>query len=108
MHEISGAVDGIDDEAVIGIGALHHAGLLGQEAVAGTGLHQFLAQDLVAAHVGSGHIVARALHRNLQIGKLAKVALHPARRLADGGNHHGHSGGSGHGDILGNRARGGG
>ena len=37
VHEVGGAVDRIDDEAVGGIGALQHAAFLAQETVAGAG-----------------------------------------------------------------------
>ena len=46
VHEVGGAVDGIDDEAVGLVLAFDHAAFLAQEAVAGPGLGQFLDQDL--------------------------------------------------------------
>ena len=89
-HEIEGAVDRIHDEAVFDIDTLALAAFLAEEAIAGAGLFQFLAQDLLAFLVCSGHIVAGTFQRNLQIGDFAIVSLHAAGGFADGGDHDGH------------------
>jgi len=100
MHEVGGAVDGINDEAVIGIGAGHGSRFLHEEAIARAGLFEFGAEHFLAALVGGGHIVAGAFDRDLEVAELAEIALHAAGGLADGGDHDGHGRGGGHGDIL--------
>ena len=58
MHEIGGAVDGIDDEAMALVLALDGAAFLAQEAIAGPRLGQFLDQDFFGALVGAGDEIA--------------------------------------------------
>ncbi len=97
MHEVGGAIDGINDEAVVRVGAVYGSRFLHEEAVAGAGFFQFGAQHFFAALVGGGHVIAGALDGDLQIAEFAEVALHAAGGLADGGDHDGHGGGGGHG-----------
>ncbi len=79
---------------------VHGSRFLHEEAIAGAGLFQFGAQHFFAALVGGGHVVAGALDGDLQIAEFAEVALDAAGGLADGGDHDGHGGGGGHGNIL--------
>ncbi len=97
MHEVRGAIDGIDDEAVIRVLPLGTALLLTEEAIGGPRLGEFLAQHAFTLLVGSGDEIARTLLRHLQAGHLAVVPLHAAGGLAHGIDHDGHHGRTGHG-----------
>ena len=88
MHEIGGAVDRIDDEAVGLVGAFDRAAFLAQKAIAGPRLGQFLDQDLFGALVGAGDEIGRTLHRDLEIFQFAEIADQRAAGLARGGDHH--------------------
>ena len=90
VHEIGGAVDGVDDEAVGLVLALSAAAFLAQEAIAGTGLGEFVDQDLFGALVGAGDEIAGAFHRDLEIFQLIEIAVQRAAGLAGGGDHHVH------------------
>ena len=84
MQEIRGAVERIDDPAVLRIAALRLARFLHQEAVGGTRLLKLGADDLLGAVIGGGDEVRRPLARDLQVLHLAEVALQSARRLGRG------------------------
>jgi len=82
------------------------AALLHDEAVAGAGLLQRLAQDLLGLVIGLGDEVAGPLGEDLQVFDLAEVALQRAGRLHHGVGHHGHQRGADHSYLLRARGRG--
>jgi len=94
VHEVGGAVDRVDDPGVRLVGALDHAALFAQEAVAGAGLQQQFEQGLFRLDVGGGDEVAGALAGHLQLGHLAEIPKHRAGGLADGVHHDLEQGGS--------------
>ncbi len=88
VQEVGGAVERVDDPGVGLVGALDHAALFAEEAVAGPRLQQFLEQRLFGLEVGGADIVGRALLGHLQFGHLAEVARQGAAGLAGGVGHH--------------------
>ena len=87
MEEVGGAVERIDDPAMLVVVALDRAALFHQEAVAGARLRQFGEDDVLGLAVGLADIVAGALQRDLQILHLAEVARQRPAGL-HGGLHH--------------------
>lgn len=87
VHEVGGAVDGIDDPAVRLIRAFAQALFFPQKTVAGAQAGQFLEQGGFDALVGGGDEVAGAFARHLKLADFAEVAGHALARLADGGDH---------------------
>jgi hypothetical protein len=87
VDEVRGAVDGIDEPAMLAIATGNRACLLHHQAIGRARLAQFLLQDALGALVGLGHEVGRAFQRHLEIFDLAKVALHRSRGLARGIDH---------------------
>jgi hypothetical protein len=96
VEEVGGAVEGVDDPGVGGVGALDLAALLTDETVAGAGLHELGHDDLLGLAVGGGDEVGRPLHRDLQMLDLAEVALEAAAGLQGGADHDVEKGGTEH------------
>lgn len=95
MQEVGGAVQRIDDPGVGLVGALDHAALLAQEAVAGAGLFEDFEDHLLGLVVGGGDEVGGTFLGDLQLGDLAEVASQAPSGLAGGVDHHVQKGGSG-------------
>ena len=74
VQEIGGAVQRVDDPAVLGILALHHAAFLHQEGIARARLGEFGEDDLLGLAIGLADIVARSLQRHLEVLDFAEVA----------------------------------
>src|SRR5216683_3989523 len=87
MQEIGGAVERVDDPAVMWIGSRGRAAFLKQETVAGTGAQQFGLQRALGAQIGGRDEIARALDRDLELLNLAEIAVEGARRLERGVGH---------------------
>ena len=96
VQEVHGAVERIDDPAMGLVGAFARAAFLAEEAVAGAGVRELLAQDLLGAPVGGGDEIGRPLERDLQVLDLAEVALERAAGLVGGLDHHVEEGGAEH------------
>ena len=82
------------------VGSFLAAAFLAEEAVAGPRLGELGAQGVLGAAIGGRDEIGRALERDLQMLDLAEVALERARRLAGGGDHHIHQGGTEHHSAL--------
>ena len=66
VQKVGGAVEGIDDPAMGGIGAFDLAALLHEEAVAGTRPGQFGEDDLLGAMIGGADEIRRDLSATLE------------------------------------------
>jgi hypothetical protein len=74
VQEVGGAVERIDDPTVLVVLARDAAALLHQEGIARPGTRQFGVDDFLGLAVGLADIIARSLHRDLQVLHLAEVA----------------------------------
>ncbi len=84
MQEVRGAVERIDQPAVLSVLGFNLAGFFHQEAVIRAGAAQFRVDDLFGAAVCLADIVAGALERNLKILDFAKIASEAAAGLHSG------------------------
>ena len=87
VQEIGGAVERVDDPAMLVVVAGHGAALFHQEGVAGPGTRKLGVDDFFGLAVGLADVVARALQRDLQVLHLAEVAGQRTAGLR-GGLHH--------------------
>ena len=92
VEEVGGAIERVDMPGVALVLPFDVSRFLENQAIAGTRLHQGIAQHLFSLAVGGGDEVAGALARNLEVLDLAIVALEAAGGLADGVDHDGHEG----------------
>ena len=74
VHEVEGAIQRIDNEAVGLVRALDDAALFHDKAIAGTGLGKLVVNDLFGAVVRIGHKVARSLFGDLKIFDFTEIA----------------------------------
>src|SRR6185437_14080955 len=88
VQKIGGAVQGIDDPAVMRVAAGFAAAFLHQEAVSGPRLAEFGAQHLLRLEIGGADEIAGPLERDLELFDLAEIADESARRLESGVSHH--------------------
>ncbi len=95
VEEVGGAVERVDDPGMGLVGAFDESPLLGQDAVARTGLAQLLDQGLLGLDVRRGDEVRRPLLRDLQLHDLAEIARQAAPGLARRRDHHLQEGGGG-------------
>ena len=96
VQEVGGAVERIDDPAIVRRAAGLDAALLHDEAVVGPAALQLLLDHLLGAAVGGRDEVARPLDRDLQLLDLAEIAGEQARGLGGGADHDLETGGAGH------------
>jgi hypothetical protein len=87
VEKIRGAIERIDDPGVRLVSAFTVTTFLTEESVTGPRLHQLRVQRFLGAAVRGRNEIARALQRDLQLLKLAKVAFERARGFARGGHH---------------------
>jgi hypothetical protein len=87
VQEIGGAVERVDDPAMVRIAAFGRAAFLQENAVARAGPHQFGLQRALCVQIGGRDKVARALDRDLQLLDFAEIALQGARCLERGAGH---------------------
>src|SRR5579862_2896407 len=87
VQEIGGAVERIDDPAMMRIAAARGAALFHEEAIAGPRLRQLGLQGLLGFEIGGRDELARSLDRDLQLLDLAEIADEPACRLQGGPGH---------------------
>ncbi|AEM41591.1 hypothetical protein KVU_1752 [Ketogulonicigenium vulgare WSH-001] len=73
VQEVRGAIQRIDNPATGRIFAFDHAGFLAEEAIAGTGFHQPVANGFFGATISAADKVAGAFHRSLQIFDFAEI-----------------------------------
>ena len=88
VQEVGRPVERVDDPGVGLVGALDHAPLFSEEAVAGPRPGQFLEDRLLGLQVRRRDEVRRPLLGDLQLGHFAEVPRQPPRRLARGVGHH--------------------
>ena len=96
VEEVGGAVERIDDPAVLAVGALHLGAFLAEEAVGRAGLAELGEDDLLGALVGVRDEVGRALARDLEVLDLAEILGERAAGLDRGLDHDVEEGGAGH------------
>jgi hypothetical protein len=87
VQEIGGAVERVDDPAVLAVVAFDQAALLHQEGVARPRLRQFGEKDVFGLAVGLADIVGRSLHRDLQVLHFAEIPRQRAAGLHSGLDH---------------------
>src|SRR5690606_23939238 len=96
VQEIRGAVERINQPAVLWVVAFNDAALLHQEGIAGPGARQLVEDDLLGPAVCLADIVARALQRDLQVLHLAEIARERAAGLGCRLHHDVEESGAGH------------
>ena len=87
VEEIGGAVQRVDNPAVMLVGTFRRAAFLEQQAVAGTRLGQLVAERPLGAQIRGGDELTRTLDRDLQLLDFAEIADQPARRFQRGIGH---------------------
>ena len=87
VQEIGGAVERVDDPAVVWIGSFGRALFLEQQTIAGAGAQQLGLQCALGAQIGGRDEIARALDRDLQLLDFAEIAVEGAGRLERGVGH---------------------
>ena len=87
VQEVGGAVQRIDEPAMLIVVTADSAALFHEKGVAGSRLGQFGEDDVFRLAVGLADIVARPLHRDLQVLHFAEVARQRAASFHRGLNH---------------------
>ena len=82
VEEIGGAVERVDDPAMVRVGALGLAAFLEQQPVARPGALQLGLQRALGAQIGGRDKIAGPLDRDLQLLDLAEIALEPRAALS--------------------------
>ena len=88
VHEVGGAVYGIDDETMRAVLAFDRAGFLGQEAIAGPHAGQFIHQYLFGALVGAGDEIGGTLLADLEVFQFTEIADQRAAGFPGCCHHH--------------------
>ena len=88
VQEVRCAVEGVNDPAVNAVGAFFLRAFFGQPAISGPRFHQRFFQNFFGFDVGARYEIAGALHGNLKVLHLAKVAHQRAGSAAGGFDHH--------------------
>src|SRR3954447_11012832 len=96
VEEVGGAVERVDDPAVVRRAPGLDAALLHDEPVVGTAALELFLDQALGAAVGGGDEVAGSLDRDLELLDLAEVAGEQAGRARRGANHDLEIGGAGH------------
>ena len=100
VQKIGGAVERIDDPAMALVGALALPAFFAEKAIARARLGELLIERFLGAAVGGADEIGRTFERDLQLLKLAEVALERTRGLARGGDHHVEQSGVKHGAVY--------
>jgi len=87
VQEIGGAVERVDDPAVLVVVAGHRAALFHQERITRPRPRQLGVDDLFGLAVGLADVIARSLQRDLQVLHFAEVARQRAAGLGGRLNH---------------------
>src|SRR5690606_29325371 len=87
VQEVGGAVQRVDNPAVLLVVALHNAALLHKEGIARPRARKLSEKDLLGTAVGLADVIAGPLERDLEILHLAKITSERTPGLHRGLDH---------------------
>ncbi len=88
VEEVGGAVQWVDDPAVLRLRAHHLARLFHEEAELGPRALELVLEDLLGPAIGVGNEIGRTLAAHLELLDLTEIANQPAGRARHGPDHH--------------------